>query len=505
MVEKEQQSEKKKQVSCKRFFKYLGLGLLIFMLAVSIIFQAPWKVITILTVILACYTILPKKFRKWFWLSTAVIVIALVVWVFLPEDNKGWRPYIFEEEMAALEAKYAVPDEENAALLYDEIIEGPGIDSNAPDFFVRSKPSSKDGPWLSKDHPEMAQWLEGRQDTIGKLLQAAKKDKCIFLPIGIDYMDFGNPADRFLKVRSYAFLLISAANNDIAEGRIDAGIEKVLCILRIADHMYQQPISTLFLKGFGLERLALIRLNKFIMESEPTTEQLRLIINASGDLENNWSTIFKRILELDKLTAKNSYCSIFYEVNPEGKTRFSRDPSAKYRKEFPEVFPPPNYLQRKLCKARTILPWLVMPSTPKEAGQIYDDSFDVYNTMTEPDFHWEIQARESGYPLTRKYLYRIRLNLEYIAQLTACMPEESYYSLHDAYLKNLAIRRGPYLLIAIKKYHSENGNWPDSLNDIAANVPAETLIDPASGNEFEYENHGQNFSLFGENINIWPK
>ena len=142
MVEKENLPEKKKRVSCKRFFKYLGLGLLIFMLAVSIIFQAPWKVITILAVILACCTILPKRFRKWFWLSAGVIVIALIIWVFLPGDNEGWRPYTFEEEMAALEAKYAIPDEENAALIYDEILKGPRIDSNAPEFFALSKPSS---------------------------------------------------------------------------------------------------------------------------------------------------------------------------------------------------------------------------------------------------------------------------------------------------------------------------------------------------------------------------
>jgi hypothetical protein len=60
------------------------------------------------------------------------------------------------------------------------------------------------------------------------------------------------------------------------------------------------------------------------------------------------------------------------------------------------------------------------------------------------------------------------------------------------------------LLLAIKQYRNENGRWPDSLDDIKSNVPAEALIDPA-GERFDYENHGERFSLYGKSINIWPQ
>jgi hypothetical protein len=62
-----------------------------------------------------------------------------------------------------------------------------------------------------------------------------------------------------------------------------------------------------------------------------------------------------------------------------------------------------------------------------------------------------------------------------------------------------------WLLIAIKQYYIEHDTWPDSLNAVKSGVPAEAFIDPVTGNEFEYENHGERFSLFGETVNIWPK
>ena len=89
----------------------------------ALTFQAPWKIITLLAIILAACTVLPKQIRKWFWLSAGVVVLILIIWIFLPEDNEGWRPYTFDEELAAMEAKYAIPDEENAATIYNELMQ----------------------------------------------------------------------------------------------------------------------------------------------------------------------------------------------------------------------------------------------------------------------------------------------------------------------------------------------------------------------------------------------
>ena len=179
MVKKKQQTEKKKRGLCRQIFKWIGLGLLSLLIIAATFLHAPWKVITLLLIILAACTALPKPARKWFWLSAAAVVIALIIWVFLPDDTEGWRPYTFDEERAALEAKYAIPDDENAAMIYNQLLEDYNQAAFEPDFpdpnlgyLTRSK------PWLSKDYPQVAEWIKGHENTIAKLMEASKFEKC---------------------------------------------------------------------------------------------------------------------------------------------------------------------------------------------------------------------------------------------------------------------------------------------------------------------------------------
>jgi len=141
----EEKEEKKKPGIVRRIIRWIGLGLLTVLIILGLIFQAPWKVMALLLVILLACTILPRPARKWFWLSVGVIILALIVWVFLPEETEGWRPYTFDDELAALEAKRAIPDEENAAIIYNQLLESyADEDFNMPeDFPIRE-------PWTVK-------------------------------------------------------------------------------------------------------------------------------------------------------------------------------------------------------------------------------------------------------------------------------------------------------------------------------------------------------------------
>ena len=495
MLEKKQ--DRNKQRIEKRILKWIGLGLLTLLLIAGLIFQAPLKVITLLAIILAACTILPKPARKWFWLSAGVVVIALIIWVFLPEDDEGWRPYTFVKELAELEAKYAIPDEENAALIYDELFETFDIDSNQPEFFIKSKPSSKDEPWLSKDHPKTDEWLKGHQSTIEKLLQAAQKDKCRFLPISADPLIYDMHMEKFSKMRKSAFLLISVANNDIGEGRIDAGIEKYLCLIQMAGHLCQQPTLADHLVGLAIERLSLFLLNQFVVEGQPSIQQLQVISNSIEAVENKWNSDWRKMLNFEKLYAKNNICGMVYEADSEGKTRLTRGSFASAIGQSPQQLPAGTYSRRKCAKLGVIFVWLYVPSAPEKISEIVDAGYEKYYAMAEPDFDWN---KEPGEP-------RPRWKVNYLSgiKLIANLPEQAYYRVHEIYLRNLELRRGSRLLTAIKQYNIEHGSWPKSLDEIKPEAPAEAFIDPVSGNEFEYENHGERFSLYGETINIWPK
>jgi len=492
----EESQEKKKSGPVKRIFKLIGLGLLALLLIAGLIFQAPWKLITLLAIILAACTVLPKPARKWFWLSAGVVVIALIIWVFLPEDDEGWRPYTFDKELAALEAKYVIPNEENAAFAYDEIFETLDIDSNQPEFFIKLKPSSKDEPWLTKDHPETAEWLKDKQKIIDRLIEISRIEKCKFsIPVGPASLDLS--MKRLPQIRRSTFLLVSAANNDMAEGRIDAALEKCLCIIQMAKHLYQQPALIYCQVGIAIEALGSLRLNLFVIEAQPRPEQLQLVSTSLIGVENNWGDHWRKILDFEKLYAKNMLCGMVYEVDSEGKTRLTRRSFASTIGQSPQQLPTGTYSRRKCAKLGVIFLWLYVPSAPEKISEIVDVGYEKYYAMAEPEFDWN---KEPSEPRPRwKVNYRSGI------ELLTSLPCPAYYRIHEIYLRNLEMRRGSRLLTAIKRYYIEHGSWPRSLDEIKPGVPAEAFIDPVSGGQFEYENHGKRFSLFGETVNIWPK
>jgi len=514
--------QEKKCPLIRRIFKCFGLGLLVLLIIAALIFQAPWKVITLLLVILAACTMLPKAARKWFWLSVGTIVIALIIWVFLPEDDDRWQPYKynFDKELEKLETEYSIPLEENAAIIYNKLIEI--YDPN--DYYIfDSDPNTFDSifgnPWLSKDYPEIAEGLRRSENTIETLIEISKIKQCRF-PLSTP----ANPEsqiDRNAAIRDWARLLVMAVNNDVAEGRPNKAIQKIVANLQMAKHLYQQPTAIDFLSGTIVETLAIRNLNRIVVESAAMDRQMNIIEKALQDIKNDWNSIFSKNIEFDKLCVKTELTN-YYEINTKGRIRLSRDPWAQLRASGRELYQNagidinqidaatvdklyPSYLQKKLIKAETILRWFTMPSDPEKAADILDACLDKYDVMAQPDFDWGKQPQKLDSFNTRSNFNRLMFYKMHFAQLIADKWAESNYALYDAYLRILALRRGSRLLVAIKQYQVEHNAWPPDLDAIRAAVPAEALIDPVTENEFTYMNHGERFSLYGETANIWPR
>lgn len=499
MAEEKQQKEKKKRGILRKIvliLKWVGLILLAILLIAALIFQAPWKVTTLLAIILLASTVLPKPYRKWFWASVGLVVIVSVVCVFLPDNNEDWRPYTFDEELAAIEAKRAVPDEQNAALIYNKMLqnhEQSDFEPNLIDPNIYYRTTS--GPWSSADYPQVAQWLENHHDTIAKLTQACEKEKCRF-PMNASPATFNRRIDRNNAMRHFSSLLFSEANRDIGEGKVDDSLKKYITTLKVGQHIYQQPTATDLLAGLAIQRLVSVQLNRFVIEAKPTVKQLQLISESFKDLKNDFSTKLAGILEYDKLFTKMFYC-MYYEINTEGKTRITRDPKAVIQAQYSQAMPPITYWQRKAVKVGILLARLFIPSTPKKLAAMVDDAYAQYYAMAKPEFDWQKEPGQSRPPF--------RLNYRYAVELVAGMNQQAYYRLYDLYLTGLTSYRGSRLLAAIKRYQLENSSWPQTLDQIKSSVPPEALIDPATGELLQYENHGERFSLYGEKANIWPK
>ena len=492
----ERKEEKKKAGIVRRILKWIGLGVLSSLIILGLIFEAPWKVITLLLIVLAACTVLPKQLRKWFWAGVGAVVIALIVWVFLPEADGEWRPYTFDEELAALEAKRAIPDEENAAIIYNQLLGS--YDSNS---FYRGldenelKKIPMREPWLSRENPEIAEWLEKHQATISMLLNASKIEKCRFA-INADLVSFDSTMDRLSPMRQWAYLLISVANNDIAEGRVDRGLEKYIAVLQMGKHQRQQPALIDFLVGAALEALSIGQFKRFIVTGDATEGYLSIIEEVLRGGKHDWSTDFPRFLEHEKLFAKN-FWGMFYGVNPDGRIRLTRGLTTSMMAQLPEDIKNQRvitYWYKRLMKTWTILCWFYMPSSPQKAGDIIDAVYEQYYAMAEPSFDWQKapEKRSTSFRLNYQYL------VEYSSSVLLSGP---YYHIHDTYLQVVAKQRGSRLIIALRRYKNKTGHWPESLDDIKPLAPAEIFVDPISGDSFVYKLTEENFTLYSKGKN----
>ena len=490
----EEKKEKKKPAIVKRIFKWIGLGLLAILLIAALIFQAPWKVITLLVVIFLACTVLPKPARKWFWLSVGAVVIALIIWVFLP-DRGEWKPYTFDEELAALEAKRAIPDSENAAIIYNKLLEDYDPNVMDADFLVGElERLTRIEPWSSKDYPEIAQWIKEQQHIIETLIEISKIEKCRF-PIVTDSMALGQHMKILAPMRQWAYLLLRAANNDLGEGRIDQALEKHTAMLQMAKHQFQQPTIIDTWVGIAIEALATGQLNRFAVTGDATEEHLSVIEQALAKIKHDWSADLPRLLDCEKLMMKN-LLGVFYGINPEGEIRLIRGLTTTIMAQLSEDMKDEmviTYWHKRAMKAWTILCWFYMPSTPQKAGEIIDAKYEKFYAMAEPDFDWQREPEKPPRIL--------RLNYQYLVEHLAGILEPAYYRIHDIYLRIASDKRGSRMIITLRRYKNKNGHWPKGLDDVKPFAPAEIFIDPQNDGAFIYKLTEENFTLYSKGKN----
>jgi hypothetical protein len=233
---------------------------------------------------------------RW-WAGVAMLTAAAVLVLLWVLQRLTMRSV--EQRLAAIEAARAIPDEQNAALIYNQLF----LTGDRPDFFARTYPSAIYGPWLAADHPQTAAWLKKHEATIAKLLEAGQMEKCRF-PVTLYTPAFNNHMKLLVAMRGSAVLLIAAGNNDMAEGRIDAGLAKYLCVIQMAKHLDQQPILISFLVSLTLEALALDRIKAFILEGDISKDRLDSIKQALSKIEPDCKRHVSDIFELDGLYAK---------------------------------------------------------------------------------------------------------------------------------------------------------------------------------------------------------
>jgi hypothetical protein len=455
---------KPKKLLAAAIVRWFFAAIFAVLLILAIVFQAAWKIIAIFAVLAAGLTLLPKSYRKWFYAAIGTVVLVIIIWVFLPDNNQGWRPYTFDNEIAALNAKYAVPDQENAAIIYNQLpklFDDPCVAYIFEDCNIFDKLRRE--PWTAHDYPKYADWLDNHQQIINLLLQTTQYERCYF----------GTKADIILDEsqmqvsvasRHAAQLLSLAANYDIGKGQFGKSLEKYHSMICIGNH-FQENLSTINkLVGISVEALAIRGLRQFLIEQNASAEQIGRAEAITSEVDCSWNRNLPQIIQHDELFLKDLLAN-YYEINSRGRTRFARDPLRRWREYYKKMFETDaytSYWMHKLWKAYTVVFWLVFPAKPQTAGQIINEEYQPYYKMAEPDYDWQKEPKGPTRFLDWPTLSRLQLNFRYFAKTLAKMNTESYSQLHGLYVRLDADKRGTLLLAALKLYKNKNGSWPDS-------------------------------------------
>jgi hypothetical protein len=313
-----------------------------------------------------------------------------------------------EKQIAEFETKRRIPDSENAAVIYEILFTDANLTENFPDDIYKKirTLADYDKPWEGKDYLEVVAFIENNQTFISMLLETTKYDKCYF-PLPANLNEFNLEMPKLGTFRSWVQLLSFAANNDVAEGRLDEAIEKNLCILKMGEHWCQQSLIVDYLVGTAVESLSLSNLKELILEEKITEEQLRQIEEFPFQIKDTWSEKLSQLIK--------------------GENLFSKTMLGGYS--------------------------------------------PLYNIITI---------------FTRQFSSR----------------DPTLETTHNLYLRVLSGRRANKILIALRRYKSRNGQWPENLEEIKSFIQQpEVLIDPMNNGSFVYKKTEDSFTLYSKGPN----
>lgn len=228
------------------FTRYIGFGILVFFLIVALFFEAPWRLTSILIILTTVCALMPRAYKKWFWLAIAFIAFALIFWIFLPEKGK-WMPYRInlQKELNKLNRQFALPTHQNAATQYRQLIQKEKlIPHQKPPVPTKRYHQTLGAPWKSSQFPELADWIRKQNKTISALNNASKIEKCYYKIRAKHFAPYPQSLPDHTKSHKRWFALLTcAANNDLAENKIDNALQKQIALLKIANHLRQQPFT----------------------------------------------------------------------------------------------------------------------------------------------------------------------------------------------------------------------------------------------------------------------
>lgn len=472
----------------RRGLHWLSVFFFITLFLAGLALALPWKVLHVLALIPAALILIPHHRRKYLYLTVAILLGGVLVWIHLPERApEAWRTYHF----SMYEDPEVLSSPQNAAVYYEAVFETFGDRIYTfPVADEREDLLTFNAAWHSVSHPQLSRWLREHEGGIARLVEAASMERCRF-ERPIDLQKFHGQKRRVKLMRTWSNILIRSANEDLGADRKPEALEKMLAVLGMGRHLYQQQNLIDQAAGFSMEVRSIRALHRYIVEYGQEEAELERIENRLRQLNTGWPPVWKRILHQEKIRVKN-IIGMFYQQNEKGESRISRNLGQGLKESLD--YPAYRFLgYNRTSRLLSILLWFAVPSDPEAAAKLVDQRFDYYG-----------QKVESGEFLGGKQIGRIwqsGLNLRSAVDWMARQQVRFYTALQRHHQVHETYRRVTHILAEIQRHHLSTGQWPASLDELMGPEPAGAYSDPLSGQAFVYKTTGKGFLLYGVGAN----
>jgi len=422
-----------------------------------------------------------------------LVVLAVVTPSLWPEGKGTWRPYRFDDELAAMEGGRGVPEAENAARRYDAAFAE--VDVNDQPDYLLSGVSLRDElgkrPWEGDDYPQASEWLDSHAEIIDRLLAIGGMEKCRW-PVQADtYDEYTVP---YKGLHYSVRLLIAAGNRDLGEDRVSSALTKYFCVLRVADHLRQQPSTLNSFISFRVERDALQMIRHALAQSSLSDEDIAQIAHHLSMTAELWPQEWTGLLEYEKLRYMNLLGRL-YEINDSGEIRFATDP----------VISPGDEQGQKDEERTDKIPrlyWLMsMPRDPHAVRGIADRYFAKLDPIANSEHLPQTDRKEQTAFAPPSDFIKMVCNFYRWWAETAFFDEEECIQYRQVHAECIVRRRGTWLVLGLRRYRDVHGAWPQTLDDVSNYVPPEAFADPVAGDAFVYARDGDSFRLYSKGPN----
>jgi len=223
-----------------------------------------------------------KRPRRGLWIIAGMVLglVILAILYLVP----AWRERSVEHRLAAIYAAHALPPGENAATIYNRLL--------AAYLPEQLRASTRGFP---TDFNNVSTLHLSDEQRMRAFLEAATRPRCFFPalcdsdgPVAAMKWMRSTTAKRTSMMRLLAWSILRAALDDLKQGRLDTGKEKLHCAVQIAAHLRQQPTSEDFFTARMIEDYLWSALGEFIVERDATNEHLVVIEGILPSLADTW-------------------------------------------------------------------------------------------------------------------------------------------------------------------------------------------------------------------------